>query len=224
MTGTGASPQELPGTTGTPKGARRSLARRLCNFLDAQKDRINTVQSLITVLAVCVGAFWTYRLFIEQRQNYPRLKIEHQVSHWKISKDQVLLSVDEVLTNTGPVMVELRGGTIRIIQVVPLPAALQTKLPAVKNLPGGSEAENSVYDPKTWEVLVESPRTWKEDTMVIEPGESDIVPNEFVIPASVKVIAVYSYINNPAQTKHRLGWNGLSYYDLDKSEVSTSRK
>lgn len=224
MTGTGAGSKEIPGHSTTPKPTRRGLASRLCAFLDDQKDRINTVQSLITVVALCVGAFWTYRLFIEQRQNHPRLKIEHQISHWKISKDQVLLSVDEVLTNTGPVMVALRGGTIRIIQVVPLPAAVLKKLPALQTLPGQSEAESSVYDPKTWDVLVESPRTWKEDTMVIEPGESDVIPNEFIIPDSVKVIAVYSYISNPAETKHHLGWNGLTYYDVEKSETSRQLK
>ncbi|HYL12837.1 MAG TPA: hypothetical protein VEV41_07365 [Terriglobales bacterium] len=30
---------------------------------------------------------------IQQRQSYPRLKVEHKIEHWKISKDQTLLSV-----------------------------------------------------------------------------------------------------------------------------------
>jgi hypothetical protein len=64
---------------------------------------------------------------------------------------------------------------------------------------------------------VNSPRTWEKDALVIEPGESEVIPNEFIIPASVKVVAVYSYISNPAEAEHHLGWNGLSYYDLEKA-------
>src|SRR5438067_414425 len=102
MPRTGMGSRDAPGLPSSPNPPRRKFGAGLSAFLDGQKDRINTVQSLVTVLALCVGAFWTYRLFIEQRQSYPRLKVEHQIQHWDISRDQVLLSVNEVLTNTGP--------------------------------------------------------------------------------------------------------------------------
>jgi hypothetical protein len=65
---------------------------------------------------------------------------------------------------------------------------------------------------------VDSPRKWKRDKVVIEPGENDVVPNEFIIPARIQVVAVYSYITNPDDPK--LGWNGLTYYDLTKAEAA----
>ncbi|HYL14364.1 MAG TPA: hypothetical protein VEV41_15080 [Terriglobales bacterium] len=222
MTGTGTRPEEVPAPTIAPKPPRRFFGAGFSAFLDRQKDRISALQSLVTILALCIGAFWTYRLFIQQRQSYPRLKVEHKIEHWKISKDQTLLSVDEILTNTGSVMVELRGGIIRVIRVMPLPPAVQKRLAAVQNLSGQSEAELSIYDPKVWDVLVDSTRSWEKDALLLEPGESDLIPNEFIIPASVKVVAVYSYIQNPAGTKHHLGWNGLTYYDLEKSAQASS--
>jgi hypothetical protein len=191
-----------------------SLGRRAAAFLDSQKDRITSIQSLVTILALFVGGFWTYRIFIEQRQDHPRLKVEHRIQYWKISSEQVLLSVDEVLTNTGSVKVDLPGGIIRVIQVMPLPPSVAAELSIAQQTPTHSRAEASIYDPTKWYVLVDSHRTWKSGSVVIEPGESDTVPNEFIIPAAVRVVAVYSFVNNPENA--RLGWNGLTYYDLEK--------
>ena len=195
--------------------SRASFHARIGAFLDRNKDRIGSFQSLITILAIVVGGFWTYRAFIEQRQSHPRLKIEHKIEHWPVSNDQVLLSVNEILTNTGPVMVDLRGGTIRVIQVLPLPQSVARGLPSVQSEPTRSKAEASIYDPNVWQLLVDSPRNWKPNSVLIEPGESDMVPNEFIIPASIQVVAVYSYISNPENAN--LGWNELTYWDLKKA-------
>ncbi len=193
---------------------RATFGKRVAAFFDRNKDRVNSAQSLITILAIFVGGFWTYQLFVQQRQSHPRLKIEYRIQHWKISDEQVLLSVDEILTNAGPVMVELRGGTIRVIQVMPLPRAVAGKLNPSQNKPAHARAESSIYDPKTWDVLVESPKKWEPGIVVIEPGESEIIPNEFIIPATVRVVAVFSFLSNPENSA--LGWNGLVYYDFDK--------
>jgi hypothetical protein len=187
---------------------------RVGAFLDRNKDRIGSIQAVITVLAIIVGGFWTYRAFIQQRQSHPRLKIEHRIESWPVSNDQVLLSVNEILTNTGPVMVDLRGGTIRVIQVMPLPQAVARDLPSMQSEPTHCKAEASVYNPNVWRVLVDSARNWKSNSVLIEPGESDMVPNEFIIPASIQVVAVYSYISNPENPN--LGWNELTYFDLRK--------
>jgi hypothetical protein len=194
--------------------AKARFVTRVGAFLDRNKDRIGSIQSLITVVAICIGGWWTYRTFIQQRQSHPRLKIEHKIEHWPISNDQVLLSVNEILTNTGPVMVDLRGGTIRVIQVMPIPPSVAGALPSVHGEPTRSTAIASVYDPKVWHVLVDSPRNWKANNVLIEPGESDMVPNEFIIPSSIEVVAVYSYLSNPENPN--LGWNELTYWDLKK--------
>src|SRR5690349_23009918 len=193
-----------------------SSASRAKAFLGGYKDQIASVQSLITIIAIFVGGFWSYRVFIQERQSHPRLEIEHKIQHWKISSDQILLSVNEILTNTGPVKVDLRGGTIRVIQVMPLPQPVANDLRDVQSKTRHSKAQPSILEPKVWDVLVDSPRKWKRDKVVIEPGENDVVPNEFIIPANIQVVAVYSYITNPDDPK--LGWNGLTYYDLTKAE------
>jgi hypothetical protein len=211
--GTGCPLEAIPvGTQAQP--TRNGFGKRLATFLENNKDRINTVQSLITILAIFVGGFWTYRLFIEQRQNHPRLRIDHRIQHWKISDDRVLLSVDEILTNTGSVMVNLPGGSIRVIKVMPLPPSIAADLNALQDKSTHAKAESSIYDPKVWEVLVESRREWKAAEVVIEPGESETIPNEFIIPSTVRVVAVYSFISNPDNL--RLGWNGLVYYDFER--------
>lgn len=196
-------------------------------FLDRQKDRMGTLQAVVTICAIFIGGTWTYLAFIQQRQSHPRLKIEYQVNHWKLSNAQTLLSVTEILTNTGPVLLKLREGEIRVIQVMPLPSRVAGELPALLTKPTHAKAEGSIFDPKLWNVLVDAPRSWNEGDKIIEPGESDVVPNEFILPANLQVIAVYSFIKNPEDKN--VGWNGVTYYSFENSpndkepDVATAR-
>ena len=53
--------------------------------------------------------------------------------------------------------------------------------------------------------------------LVIEPGENDVVDNQFVIPANVQELAVFSYISNPDETSKQLGWRAITFYNLQPS-------
>jgi hypothetical protein len=74
-----------------------------------------------------------------------------------------------------------------------------------------------------WPVLVELKQDWKEGDLVIEPGESELIDSEFVIPAGVKVVAVASFISNPSDKTNNLNWHNLTFYDVAKSGGSSTK-
>lgn len=190
--------------------------------MSANKDSIENwknifaiVQSITTVAAIIVGGWWAYRNFGLQRQEYPRLQIAQKITHFKVSRDYNLLVVDEVLTNTGPVLLQLRDGELRVINVLPLSKATKNKIVQKAPLP------SSETDPDTWTILAKHPWTWKENERVIEPGENDQLHCEFLIPAATQIVTVGTYINNPTAPNHR-GWSVISVYDL--GQVHTNEK
>lgn len=189
--------------------------KTLSSVLEARKDRIGvwkdfsaSAQSIATILALVVGGIWTYTLFGVQRQTHPRLKLEHRISHRPLPNGDTLLSVSELLSNTGSVLLGLRDGEIRIIQVVPMP------LTGAK-----SERRDALPDvarrPEVWPVLRMAEQHWKEGEKVLEPGEDDQIHCAFVLPPMVTTVAVVSYVRNPSNAN--LGWQHLTMYDIPQT-------
>jgi len=62
---------------------------------------IATAASIATVVAVIVGGWWTYSLFIKEREEYPHANIELKLSHVALSERVNLLRIAIELSNTG---------------------------------------------------------------------------------------------------------------------------
>lgn len=178
------------------------------------KDPVATAQSIVTISAVLVGGMWTYKTFVRFRQDRPKLVITHSVDHFRIPNHLILLSVEEKLSNVGPVALELRKGDIRIIPILPLPDGLEQK---AKDL---SYLNDSAEDWKVWPVLRWYPHPWDRKQELIEPGENDTIENYFLIPDSVEVINILSLVANPAQG-NKMAWRASTICDL-RSEPRTT--
>jgi hypothetical protein len=86
------------------------------------KEMTEIFQNLTTITAVIVGGFWSYKIFIQKRQKYPRATIEHKVIHRSISSEEKydLLSLDVIVSNNGDVLLKLESGEIFVKQMLPL--------------------------------------------------------------------------------------------------------
>lgn len=134
------------------------------------KKPIETIQSIITIVAIIVGGLWTYNLFIKERKNIPHTNIELQLSHIKLSNEINLLHVGIKLTNAGNTLLSLKKYEIRIQQVLPIlpcknaqPCAVKQVNDALRNI---SRKENHFSWP-----LIAKRKTGIENTIKIEPGE-----------------------------------------------------
>ena len=65
--------------------------------------------------------------------------------------------------------------------------------------------------------------SWGEEDFEVEPGESDALHADFIIPSDVKTVQLYAFVKNPRKNKEGLGWTTaeLTSFDRGKGEGST---
>ena len=100
-------------------------------FKDGWLDRL---QSLVTIVAIIVGGYWTYRLFVMKRELRAHLNINSAVVSKIISPGVVLIHLSMSVQNTGEGLVTLGDADIRVQQVSPLAHSLQKSLNEGKQL------------------------------------------------------------------------------------------
>lgn len=92
------------------------------------KDAAQGAQALFTSIAIIVGAWWSWSLFIRRRERYPRAKVTHQAVYWPIAANHVLLRVVVDIANNSTVLLSPGEGKILIQQVRPLIAELHSAI------------------------------------------------------------------------------------------------
>jgi hypothetical protein len=171
----------------------------------------NITQSLTTVIAILVGGFWSYTLFVKKRQDYPKAKIEHKVTRRVIQGDMILLSIDVFVYNTGDVIIILLPWEITIKQMLPPRSEL---LRFMKDDTGSNERSKELIE---WDIIASKKVTAETEQCEIEPGECEQLHYDFLIKFKVNTILMESYFHN--RRKHgspSIGWRFISIYDLDK--------
>lgn len=196
----------------------RSLATRLVRRVRAielatWKDFAGTAQSIVTIFALAIGGYWTYRTFFQFRQDRPKLNIIHSVERFRIPGNYLLI-VKERLSNVGLVAIRLNKGEIRIVQVLPLPD------PVARMVNTPDSLKETAEDPEIWTVLRVYEHPWNKKHELIEPGEVDEIQNYFLIPDSIAVVDILSFVGNPAEDS-KLAWRALTTYDL-RPECNTA--
>lgn len=178
------------------------------------KEIAQIAQSVLTGIAIVVGGFWGYWLFVKNRQRYPRALIEHTVFHSAISDNKVLLHVIVKVTNLGNVLLSLVSLDARVQRILPPSAkiieSIQEGLDPVAE--GASEIE--------WPLIGERELDLKKDKHEIEPGESQGIDCDFILGEEVEVIAIYTYLKNKSKRGREIGWDLTTVYNLRDMEGS----
>jgi hypothetical protein len=177
-------------------------------------DFWQVVESIATTTAIVVGAFWTYRLFVQKRQRFPRAVTSHTIYSWTLPNSKIFLRVSVRVRNLGDVLVQLRKAKIWVSgmrpteQVTEIAFEDRSKLERDEELP--------------WPVIAEC--TWDRGNVEIEPSEEEEINFDFVID-SWQTIQIYSYFQNEIKRrglvfwKHKeIGWNTTTIHELTPSE------
>jgi hypothetical protein len=159
------------------------------------------IQAVATIGAILAGGYWTYMLFVEQRQLFAHLKTEHHLTHVELPGHRILLMVDVIHTNVGGVKVTLNSGDVKIYSLEP---------PDLKD-----PAESSA-----WNLQAET-NTIPGGNLLIEPGESDQIHYEFILSDDAP-LRIYSYYENPTAPGNT-GWVTWSLYDPRKPAASITK-
>ncbi len=182
---------------------------------DRAKDIASIIQSFAAALAIVAGG--TYALYKLQvfRTLEPHMTIAHQVSHRRIGDSYVHVDVTASLYNSSKVKLELREGFFLLQQVAPVSDGEVEALYA-------ETFEDRRFDSIQWPTLEEAAGTWEEGELVVEPGESHAETLEFIVPADVGSVLIYTYFYNhtsagsPGSAE---GWAATTVHDIIEAPV-----
>lgn len=181
------------------------------------KDFFETLQAIATVIAIIAGGWWTYTNFIEGREDYPHLKIKHNISHLVLSDHINVVSVKTELENIGKRKVTVKKLNLWIEQVLPLVPCDKDKPCASKEINEAMKKHEREQDFYTWPLIAERNNLYKQPWN-IEPGEKETLDFEFAISSAVEVIQAYTFVRNENQSddKDEVGWQTSNYYDFKR--------
>ncbi len=168
---------------------------------------INTGLSLI---AISVGGFWTYKLFIQHRQKYPRVEVKHEVIQKNLGNGKILFHVVIEVDNIGDVLLKLKTVKIRLLQVLPLFGRIKEAILNDDNPVNQDKTEIDWFQLFSKELLFS-----KEHTCEIEPKENESFHFDFVINDDIQTVMIYSFILNREKMRNKLGWQCATIHDIE---------
>src|SRR5688572_27239914 len=92
------------------------------------KDIFDMVQSGTTALALVVGGVWTYKIFVQQRQKYPRASLALQVADRRASDGRIILSIAAELKNIGSTLIRVQQVEVSVQRLEPIRSDLHKKM------------------------------------------------------------------------------------------------
>jgi hypothetical protein len=172
--------------------------------VETWKSIMEAVQSFATVIALIIGGIWTYKLFIEERESYPHVKISQNLTGKLISPEWYWIQLSITTENTGKSLAHIDKADLRVQQISPLPKNVIAYV-TEKQIPVPHD-----YLHIEWKLLCRYVRPFP---VTLEPGESDTNDVEFVIPAWLKTVKIYSYLENTSGEEY--GWHATTIYDIN---------
>lgn len=176
----------------------------------------NAIGKFAEVLAIVMGGLWTYLLFIRNRLDYPYAKIAHKVTHRVLNKEKTYLSVFVIIENAGKTAINIVSGIIYVRKVLPIDENISLLIDsAAESDLREANVENLFTDSGrqvAWpEIGYRSPE-WKNEDLLIEPGESEEIQFDFIIDSNTETIEIITYFKNVLS--ERRGWKLTTLYDL----------
>lgn len=183
--------------------------------MDTTSKFLEIISSCLTSLAIIVGAIWTYLLFVQHRQKYPRADIKHQVIQKSLGNGKNLFHVIIEVINIGDVLVNLESGQIRLLQVLPLIKDIE------KSIQSGEDPVSDNNREISWYQISSRKLVSKDNPCEIEPKESESFHCDFVINHDVQTVMIYSFFHNQIKKGKKLGWDCSTIHDIEGGTPKT---
>lgn len=174
---------------------------------------LQAAETVLTLLAILVGASWTYKLFRQKRQRYPRGGIEHFFDQLPVDEEKTLLRVSARVENKGDVLLRIVCGEIWLLLVRPYPSKL---LAAIREGCDPVQPNKLEYE---WPIIAE--RKSQSLKYEVEPGETEVIAFDFVLNSDIRSVLAYTHFVNETKRsrlkfwqKHEIGWNTTTFYNL----------
>jgi hypothetical protein len=167
-------------------------------------------EAVLTAVGILLGGIWTYMLFVRKRERFPRARLKHLFTSFLVRGKLGLLSVTIEISNIGTTLMRLEEAKCRVQQVLPLDGELSALLDR------GDDIVPLDSQSVPWPTLDVREWKFKKGAVEIEPGESEVLRAEFLVPSYINRLLIYSYIGNRSKGRKRLGWEKVSFLSLKK--------
>lgn len=186
--------------------------------LNTFSDLTSIIESIATIVAIVVGGFWTYFLFIKHRQRFPRANVEHAFEQVRLSGGNTLLHVAAIISNDGNVLVSLESVRTRLQQILPVPDHILSEIEA------GDDPVPQDKHEVPWPVLgAPRERKFSIGEAEVEPGEREVLDSEFIIGDCVETVVVYTYVKNRSKREREIGWSKTTILKLSSLSEEVKR-
>jgi hypothetical protein len=189
------------------------------SWLKRAKPWIDAAQAIVTTLGIVIGGFWTYRLFIEGRQNHAQVVMEQKISHVTLAPYAKFVQVKLSIANTGHKLIRISKALLLIQQITPIngcPEEQPCVLDDLREALGKPDRESNRFP---WPLVASRTATWN-DPLLIEPGETEIEDFEFVTPGDLTASRVYAWVRNDelSDGPNEIGWHTATVYEFKSPE------
>jgi hypothetical protein len=141
------------------------------------------------------------------------MKISQVVTGKLLSPKWYWLRNSITTDNVGTSKIGISTIDIKIQQILPLPhSASESNLKFKRMMP----ADDVRID---WPIICRYARPFE---VVIEPGESDTNDVDFIVPAWLKTLRVYAYLDNKFNTGY--GWHAATIYNVTGANDAETTK
>jgi hypothetical protein len=172
-------------------------------------DNADAIQSIAAVVGGGAAGYWGWVTHRGRREHVPHLNVEHRTSHHQAGAGHVLVRVTLQIENVGAAMAVIRTGKTWLQQMLPVPDNVLSTVRDGRDPVGEGGCEVD------WPLATAVVRKfdWSADPCHIEPGETEDLHFDFIIPAHVRVVQVYSFLRNDLKAGES-GWRKTSIYTL----------
>lgn len=182
------------------------------------KDFSTITQALFTSIGILIGGIWTYLLFVRQRLHFPKVNTVLSVTDVVLPDGNRLVHAEVKIDNVGSVILSSNYAELRIRQVVPVSKEINAIIE------GGNDPVQEDMTEVVWPMLFNREWKWGSKCFEIEPGESDSLHADYIIPGYIKVVEFYSFISNAKKKQHGLGWTITQLHEFQLNEEQNGRK
>lgn len=178
------------------------------------KDIAAIIQSSVAAVAISAGGLFAYYKLQWFRDLEPHLTISHEVSHRSIGDSYVHIAVSATLYNSSRVKLGLRDGFFLVQQISP------SSDEDIEAWFAEVFVSGDQFDIQ-WPTLDERRLSWRENELIVEPGESHRESYEYIVSRETETVLIYTYYFNPEHAEHRSGaegWEASTVYDIFERE------
>jgi hypothetical protein len=164
-------------------------------------------QGVATTLAIAVAGVLAWRRWGKHRPDVCRADLSHSVVTRVLPEGRTLLHVTLLIHNTGEVAITPTEAYTVVFQVLPVESgAFREAL--LSSSPPLAETITEIAWPELARKTYEPGRL----RLVVDSGEVDRREADFILPAGVETVDVYSRVE--AEDAKGLGWSATTFVDL----------